>query len=246
MPTRAATPNPAASMTAFPPTRPSYHREPHRRVDERRHGRQRPPPTTNLPQLPEPWYDREGPYREAAEPVSRPRTAWTAADLMATEFPPPRWAVPGGDRASWVAGLCSICATASRHPRRHRSPAALLISSSGADTDRHLRPAPPDPASICVPFQVGNTRSFGCQRAPAARKLTARHQEADTHCCARPSATRIRLPPASSTYCDRRTAAVSHLRSRGGGHGGTLLRSGAACPQPAFGGCQRVTVLYSR
>lgn len=43
----------------------------------------------------EPWYDPQEPSQDAAEPFARPRTAWTATDLMATEFPPPRWAVPG-------------------------------------------------------------------------------------------------------------------------------------------------------
>ncbi|TJZ99692.1 AAA family ATPase [Actinacidiphila oryziradicis] len=35
------------------------------------------------------------PAPETAPPVARPRTAWTADQLMATEFPDPRWAVPG-------------------------------------------------------------------------------------------------------------------------------------------------------
>lgn len=35
------------------------------------------------------------PTREAAPPVARPRTAWTADQLMATTFPETRWAVPG-------------------------------------------------------------------------------------------------------------------------------------------------------
>jgi DNA-binding transcriptional ArsR family regulator len=47
------------------------------------------------PEPSEPWHDADEPSQDAAEPFARPRTAWTAADLMATDFPPPRWAVPG-------------------------------------------------------------------------------------------------------------------------------------------------------
>ena len=32
---------------------------------------------------------------DTGDTSSRPRTSWTAAELMAAEFPEPRWAVPG-------------------------------------------------------------------------------------------------------------------------------------------------------
>src|SRR4051812_16264722 len=35
------------------------------------------------------------PDPEQPPPPPRPRTAWTADQLMATEFPEPKWAVPG-------------------------------------------------------------------------------------------------------------------------------------------------------
>jgi hypothetical protein len=47
------------------------------------------------PEPPEPCYDPPEPPDDGPEPFARPRTAWSAADLMATDFPPPRWAVPG-------------------------------------------------------------------------------------------------------------------------------------------------------
>lgn len=47
------------------------------------------------PEPEEPWYGPDESSQDTAESFARPRTAWTATDLMATEFPPPRWAVPG-------------------------------------------------------------------------------------------------------------------------------------------------------
>src|SRR5690242_17480167 len=37
----------------------------------------------------------DGDMSDSGDTHPRPRTSWTAAELMATDFPEPRWAVPG-------------------------------------------------------------------------------------------------------------------------------------------------------
>ncbi len=61
-------------------------------------GQPQPEPTLRSETPPEPDHFAEPPVDPWDAPPGaavRPRTAWTAAELMATDFPPPRWAVPG-------------------------------------------------------------------------------------------------------------------------------------------------------
>jgi len=126
----------------------------------------------------EPGY---GPPPDDQPEPSRPRTAWSAMDLMSTDFPPPRWAVPGlicegvtlltgppKIGKSWLSlGLAVAIATGSEALGKVRVQQGPVLYLALEDTARRLKSRlskvlgdnpPPEGLTFmteCAPFPAG-------------------------------------------------------------------------------------------